>query len=400
MNPGQFISDIIKEISIPGLFDIAFMSLLIYALLVLFNRTKARFVLTGVIIISMVYLLARQFNLVLTTSVLQTFFAVIFIALIIIFQEEIRQFLEQIALWSLNPQLALEKSSVSSREEIEVLVNTITDLAKDKIGALIVLPGKSTIERAVEGGKHLNGKLSEPLLKSLLDPHSIGHDGAIIIENGNVVKFSCHLPLSKNFAMLLNRGTRHAAALGMSELSDALCLVVSEEKGTISVARNGELREIGSEQLNLILEKFYSEVNPIRKRGNWFTFFTKNYKEKAIAIFMAISLWFVFVHESKLVYRTYNVPVKYTTLPSELRVEDIKPETVKVTFLGPRRAFYFFNEKEVELFLKIPEARKGIKTVNISESSLKFPKDISLENIEPRRVLVRIDNVAPKEDKK
>ncbi len=376
------------------------MSLLIYAVLVLFNRTKARFVLTGVIIISIVYLLARQFNLVLTASVLQTFFAVIFIALIIIFQEEIRQFLEQIAFWSLNPQLALERSGVASRVEIEVLVNTITDLAKEKIGALIVLPGKSTIERSVEGGKHLNGKLSEPLLKSLLDPHSIGHDGAIIIENGNVVKFSCHLPLSKNFAMLMNRGTRHAAALGMSEMSDALCLVVSEEKGTISVARNGELREIGSEQLNLILEKFYSEINPIKKRKNWFTFFTKNYREKAIAVLMAIALWFVFVHESKLVYMTYNVPVKYTTLPSELRVEDIKPETVKVTFLGPRRAFYFFNEKEVELFLKIPEARKGIKTVNISESSLRFPKDISLENIEPRRVLVRIDEVAPVEGKK
>jgi len=96
---------------------------------------------------------------------------------------------------------------------------------------------------------------------------------------------------------------------------------------------------------------------------------------------------------------SYNIPVKYTTLPPDLKVEDIKPETVKVTFLGPRRAFYFFNEKEVELFLKIPEARKGIKTVNISESSLKFPKDISLEDIEPRRVLVRIDNVAPKETK-
>lgn len=399
MNPIQFATDIVKEIGIPGLFDIAFMSLLIYALLVLFNRTKARFVLTGVIIISLVYLLARQFNLVLTTSVLQTFFAVIFIALIIIFQEEIRQFLEQIALWSLNPQLALEKSRGSSREEIDVLVNTITDLAKERIGALIILPGKNTIESSIEGGKTLNGKLSEPLLKSLLDPHSIGHDGAIIIDNGNVVKFSCHLPLSKNFAMLMNRGTRHAAGLGLSEQCDALCLVVSEEKGTISVARNGELREIGSEQLSLVLEKFYSEVNPIKKRRHWFTFFTKNYREKAIAIFMAVALWFVFVHESKLVYRTYNVPVKYTTLPSELKVEDIKPETVKVTFLGPRRAFYFFNEKEIELFLKIPEARKGIKTVNISESSLKFPKDISLENIEPRRVLVRIDNIAPKEEK-
>ncbi|MEQ9618218.1 MAG: diadenylate cyclase [Deltaproteobacteria bacterium] len=398
MNPVQIIKEILNEIGVPGLFDIAFMSLLIYTVLVLFNKTKARFVLTGIIIISVAYLLARQFNLVLTTSVLQTFFAVILIALIIIFQEEIRQFLEQIALWSLNPQLAIERSRGSSREEIEILVNTISDMAKEKIGVLIVLPGKTSIEAYIEGGKSLNGKLSEPLLKSLLDPHSIGHDGAIIIENGDVTKFSCHLPLSKNFSQLVNKGTRHAAALGLSEQNDALCLVVSEEKGTISVARNGELRQVGTEQLNLILEKFYSEISPIKKRRPWFSFFTKNYREKAIAIFMAIALWFVFVHESKLVYRTYNIPVKYTTLPSNLKVDDIKPEKVKVTFLGPRRAFYFFNENEVELFLKIPEAKKGIKTLNISESSLKFPKDISLENIEPRRVLVRIDNTGAEKD--
>lgn len=400
MNPIPFITDIVKEISIPGLFDIAFISLMIYALLALFKKTKARFVLTGIIIFSVVYLLAKQFNLVLTASVLQTFFAVIFIALIIIFQEEIRQFLEQIALWSLNPQLRSDKSQSSTRDDIDILVHTINDLAREKIGVLIVLPGKNSIESSIEGGKTLNGKLSEPLLKSLLDPHSIGHDGAIVIENGTVVKFSCHLPLSKNFAMLLNKGTRHAAALGLSEEKDSLSLVVSEERGTISVARNGVLREVTIEQLKLIVEEFYNEFSPIKKRRPWYTYFTRNYKEKAIALFMAVALWFVFVHESKLVYRTYSVPVKHTTLPSDLSVEDIRPDRVKVTFLGPRRAFYFFNENEVELFLKIPDAKKGIKTVNITESSLKFPKDISLENIEPRRVLVQIDSPDAKKKEK
>ena len=400
MNPIPFITNIVKEISIPGLFDIAFISLMIYAILALFKKTKARFVLTGIIIFSVVYLLAKQFNLVLTASVLQTFFAVIFIALIIIFQEEIRQFLEQIALWSLNPQLRSDKSHNSTRDDIYILVNTINDLAREKIGVLIVLPGKNSIESSIEGGKTLNGKLSEPLLKSLLDPHSIGHDGAIVIENGTVVKFSCHLPLSKNFAILLNKGTRHAAALGLSEEKDSLSLVVSEERGTISVARNGVLREVSIEQLKLILEGFYNEFSPIKTRRPWYTYFTRNYKEKAIALFMAVALWFVFVHESKLVYRTYSVPVRHTTLPSDLKVEDIRPDRVKVTFLGPRRAFYFFNENEVELFLKMPDAKKGVKTVNINESSLKFPKDISLENIEPRRVLVQIEGPDAKNKQK
>lgn len=386
----EFLLDIVKEIGYPGFFDIAFMSLLIYIVLVLFNRTKTRFVLTGIIIIGMVYLLSRQFNLVLTTSVLQAFFAVILIALIIIFQEEIRNFFEQIAVWSLNPQLRISNSPSSPREDIDILVNTVSDLSNEKIGALIVIPGKSTIGRYIEGGSELNGKLSEQLLKSLFDPHSSGHDGAVIVNGGMVESFSCHLPLSKNFELLRHKGTRHAAALGLSEVSDALCLVVSEETGEISVTRNGEIRQVGSDQVSLIAERFLSEIKPLKIKSHWYDIFTRNYKEKALAILMAMALWFVFVHESKLVYRSFPIPVKYTTLPEELTIEQMKPDHVKVTFLGPRRAFYFLNEKEVELYLKIPNPQKGTKTVNISESSLSFPKDITLEALEPRRVIMRI----------
>src|SRR3970282_1124630 len=99
--------------------------------------------------------------------------------------------------------------------------------------------------------------LSEPLLKRIFDPHSIGHDGAVIIENGKITMFSAHLPLSKNFQQLRYHCTRHAAALGLTEFTDALCLVVSEEQGAISVARNGILKQVGFDQFNLILHKFY-----------------------------------------------------------------------------------------------------------------------------------------------
>ena len=111
---------------------------------------------------------------------------------------------------------------------------------------------------------------------------------------------------------------------------------------------------------------------------------------------MSMALWFVFVHESELVYRSFAIPVKYTTLPEELTIEQIKPDYIKVTFLGPRRAFYFFNEREVELYLKIPNPQKGMKTLNISESSISFPKNITLEEIEPRRVDMRIGESEPK----
>lgn len=388
------IIEFLREIGVSGFFDIAFMSLLIYTLLVLFKRTHAGFILTGIIIIAVVYLLARQFNLVLTASVLQAFFAIILVAIIIIFQEEIRHFFEQIAVWSLNPQLRRKKPVSLKPIEIAILVRTLQDLANKNIGALIVIPGKNLILRHLYGGVDLKGELSEPLLKSLFDPHSPGHDGAVVVENGLITKFSCHLPLSKNFEKLKHRGTRHAAALGLAELTDALCLVVSEERGTISVARNGDLRQIGGEQLNLLLERFYEEINPPVKAAPWYDIFRRNYKEKVIAFVLTIALWFVFVYGSNLQYKTFIVPVEHSELPSGYKVTEVEPEEVKVTFVGPRRNFYFFNEREIRLFLPITDVSNSVETVTISESNFSFPQDISLESIVPRRVTVRIEKKA------
>ncbi|HEX3034742.1 MAG TPA: diadenylate cyclase [Thermodesulfobacteriota bacterium] len=388
------IIEFLREIGVSGFFDIAFMSLLIYTLLVLFKRTHAGFILTGIVIIAVVYLLARQFNLVLTASVLQAFFAIILVAIIIIFQEEIRHFFEQIAVWSLNPQLRRKKPVSLKPIEIAILVRTLQDLANKNIGALIVIPGKNLILRHLYGGVDLKGELSEPLLKSLFDPHSPGHDGAVVVENGLITKFSCHLPLSKNFEKLKHRGTRHAAALGLAELTDALCLVVSEERGTISVARNGDLRQIGGEQLNLLLERFYEEINPPVKAAPWYDIFRRNYKEKVIAFVLTIALWFVFVYGSNLQYKTFIVPVEHSELPSGYKVTEVEPEEVKVTFVGPRRNFYFFNEREIRLFLPITDVSNSVETVTISESNFSFPQDISLESIVPRRVTVRIEKKA------
>ena len=313
------IVEFLKEIGISGLLDITFISLLIYAFLVWFKKTRATFVLTGILIIGFIYLLARQFNLYLTTSILQGFFAVILIAIIVIFQNEIRDFFEKIAVWSLHPSLRKQKTTSFTFKEANAIIQAVAEMAKEKIGALIVIRGKDPLDRFLEGGFELDGKISEPILISIFDPHSVGHDGAVVIEDGRIEKFSCHLPLSKNFEQLKNRGTRHAAALGLSELTDALCIVVSEEKGTISVARNGEIKQVGLEQLILILENFYQEIAPKKNMSSWYEFFKRNYKEKAIAITMALALWFVLVHESRLVYKSYSIPVEYTPPPLNTR---------------------------------------------------------------------------------
>lgn len=396
----EFLYEIYSNIAIPDLIDIIFISFFIYAILVLFKRTKAKFVFTGVLIITLVYFAARQFNLVLTTSILQSFFTIIFIALIVIFQEEIRHFFEQLAFWSLNSNSSTKESSEFIQSDIEILSETLEHLAEKKIGVLIVLPGKNPVLRYLEGGTDLNGKLSEPLLKSLFDPSSIGHDGAVLIENGTVVKFSCHLPLSKNFEQLKHLGTRHSAALGLSEVTDALCLVVSEERGVISVARNGEIHEIKPKHLNGVIKDFFNEINPPSKQRKWHEFITKNLKEKSVAILLASGMWFVIVHESALEYQSFEVPVKYTELPSDFKVESLSPEKTKITLLGTRKKFYFFNENDIEVFLKIPEASEGVRNIKLSDSNIKVPESFTLEEVEPEFVKINIKKAQKKINKK
>ena len=222
---------ILSEVGFAGLADIAIVALVFYVFLVALKRTRrSGLILAGILIASAVYVLALKLDLLLTVTLLHGFFTVILVALVVIFQEELRYVFERVGLWWVQRRLPYYKRSAGRlpRREVEILSRTLGDLAREKIGALVVLRGADAINRHLDGGEPVDGRLSEPLLKSIFDPHSLGHDGAVTIEDDRIVKLGCHLPLSKNLDKLPRSGTRHAAALGLSEHTDALCLVVSE----------------------------------------------------------------------------------------------------------------------------------------------------------------------------
>lgn len=385
---------IIKDIGLSGLVDIFLMSLLLYVTLVWFKRKRALFVLTGILIIGVIYLISYQFNLFLISSVLRAFFAVILIAVIVIFQEELKYFFEQIAVWSFDTKFQIHRVSPlqNAAQGVEILVRSLHDMARDRIGVLIVVKGRSPLMRHLDGGVDLDGEMSIPLIKSIFDPNSMGHDGAMLVDKDRVIQFAAHLPLSKNFSKLGQGGTRHAAALGLAELSDALCLVVSEEKGTISVARNGNMFEVKDpELLTKIIRDFYEETNPREKRGLIKEIFVRNYKEKLIAVLLTLALWFVLVQQSRLIQKSYSVEIQYPGLSSDLVIKDIEPKEVMVTFSGTRNAFFFVNDKNLRLSLKLGGLRDGLRMITLTEANLNFPKELSLESIEPRRIKVHLE---------
>jgi uncharacterized protein (TIGR00159 family) len=382
----------IGQISFRDVLDILIMSVVVYSALVWFKRTKAAFVVIGMFILVAAYLLAREIHLPLTVALLQGFFAIFVIAVVVIFQEEIKQFFEFLARWTASAKHLRRQSLEIPIPELEILCATLPDFAASRTGALIVLVGNEPIMRHLEGGISLNGEFSEELLRSIFDPHSAGHDGALVLHGNRVTQFGVHLPLSKNHARVGKGGTRHAAALGLSELSDALCLVVSEERGTISAARNGLLSVVTDKQeLASTLESFYQETVPQQERKPWKKFFRKNYREKAIAVFVTAVLWFVFVLQSRIDYRTFQVPVHWSTPHAGIVVERVEPQEVELTFSGPRRVFFFVDEGDIRLSLPIPVATtRGSYSRTISESSITFPDGLTFEGSEPPAVTVEV----------
>lgn len=382
-----------QAIGLSGLLDILFMTVLIYTLIVWSKRTKAASVLTGILIVAGVYLIARQFNLSLTAAIFEQFFAIILIALIIIFQEELRYFFERIATWSFKRTFLGKGDTRLDREEVEVLVRTLNDLAREKIGALVVIRGRDLIIRHLQGGDDCNGKLSESLLRSLFDTHSKGHDGAVVIEGNLVTQFSVHLPLSKNLKKLGEGGTRHAAALGLSERCDALCLVVSEERGTISVASNGEIRIVrDTDHLTRLLKSFYHTISPKGQSKAWEDHIKKNWRDKLVSLALAGALWFVLVDGSKTAYRTLSIPISYGDLPETLEVESITPEEVSVTFRSVRRAFYFVRTNDIEVNVPL-RLEAGTQRFRLGPGRMNFPKNLVLETVEPNFVEIGVKEV-------
>ncbi|MBI3632303.1 MAG: diadenylate cyclase [Candidatus Vogelbacteria bacterium] len=269
--------------------DISITAVFIYAALTLLRKTKSIFIFRGIAVLVIVYVVAAFLNLKLTTALFNGFFSFFVIILVVLFQKELRRFFENFSVSFFNP--FGEEEIPIHKESINVIINSVQYFAKKKIGALIVLAGKQHVERYLDGGYVLDGQVSEPLILSIFDTRTPGHDGAVLIDNGLIKKFGAHLPLSENFRKFGNLGTRHTAALGLSERSDALIIVVSEERGTITLARNSNLKIVNAEQLKIEISHFLDELAPPEKEENIILrIFKYNKRDKIISVIVALLL--------------------------------------------------------------------------------------------------------------
>jgi diadenylate cyclase len=378
---------VIKSIRIQDILDMAIIAVMIFALLTWFKTRASRFVLIGITLLGGIYIAARFFQLYLTTIVLQSFFAILLFVLVVIFQEDLRGFFERLAMLGnirkkFQPLTAMEGT-------VEVITQTTLNLAKKHIGALIVLQGDDHLERHINGGTVLDGIVSEPLLESIFDPHSIGHDGAAIIHGNRVAMFGCHLPLSLNTSQYGNLGLRHTAALGLAERSNALCIVVSEERGTISLAYQEKLTTVNNAAaLHEALEQYYVRNASVKKPLSAVSWIKENTLEKVIAIVLACILWVTFGYQRELIRRDFIIPIEYKNVPANWKIDEPQVTEAKVIFQGPAQAFQLLNDHSLKLSLDLAPIAEKKREFTLTKDMINAPSNLSITEIAPGRIRV------------
>jgi len=246
------IVDFLQLVTWRDVLDVVLVAVVIYNLLLLIRGTRAVQILYGILLLVGVYYLARLGNLLALQTTLSAFLTILPFAIIVLFQDEIRRALAQFGskpIWG-----------IGSHQRVETVFNEVvlaaTAMAARRVGALIVLERVEGLKNFVDNGIRIDSVVSYDLLLNIFNPHTPLHDGAVIVQGHRIAAASCYLPLTHTAELSKEYGTRHRAALGISEETDAVAVVVSEETGRISVAHQGELiRDLDSNTLRNTLYK-------------------------------------------------------------------------------------------------------------------------------------------------
>jgi len=233
--------------------DVGIIAFVIYQIIDLIRGTRAVQMLIGLVVFFLAFLSSRYFDLYALNWILDNFLGSILLVIVIIFQDDIRRALTQVGT---RPFFGVE--SGLHGQDLEEIIRAAVSLASKRIGALIVLQRDVGLNDFVEVGTRLDARVSKELITSIFQPLSPIHDGALIIHKGRIIAAGCFLPLTTNPHVSKTLGTRHRAAIGLTEETDAAVIVISEEEGAISMVREGRItRDLDAATLRSTLQRMF-----------------------------------------------------------------------------------------------------------------------------------------------
>ena len=371
--------------------DITLNSYILFRLYVLFRGTNVFRVLVGIALLWFFQRVAVSLGLIVSSWAIQGITAFAALIIIVVFRNEIRSVLQarnlKAILWGF-PRKAVHTP-------IEIIVETVYDLAQRRIGALIVFPGKEDLSEVVHSGIPWRGLVSKEMILNIFWRDNPVHDGAAIIQGDKVSEVGVILPLSYRKDLPSHYGTRHRAAAGLAETTDALVLVVSEEKGRVVVAKGSEMKHVAQKaDLARILQEHVGGTTE-----EW-GYLRKEKLEIGIAalvsILFIIGVWFSFSRGLETL-TTLEVPVEYMNRDPGMAIIDTSVNTVKLHLAGSGSLIKSIRPEQIQVKLDLKDAVAGENTFTVEQKNITLPPGVLLRRVEPPAVEVTLDVPIKKE---
>jgi diadenylate cyclase len=387
---------IISNLRFQDVLDVLFLAILVYHLYLWFWGTKAFKALVGLLALGIVFTLARFWGLFLTTWVFQILWQVLIVLIIILFQSEIRQVLERVNPLQVIGLRALPKPA----DWIPNFVTTVFSLAQQKIGALIIFERTDLVDELITGGTPLEGEPVSEILMSVFQKESPLHDGALLIRKGRIARAVCYLPLSSAEGLPKEWGTRHRAALGLSERCDARVLVVSEERGEISLAQDRQIIPVAnSEELSKIVEEAIAPANVsgITWRERVRALIVRRWAIKIGTLALVCVFWLLLAGQQNFEV-SLSLPLEIKNLPAKMEIVDpVNPE-VRITVRGLRKDASTVNIRNMHAEIDLSMARLGNRVFRITRNQIDLPNDrVNIVHIEPPQMEFKLRETKSKD---
>ncbi len=369
------------------LVDILLITLVLYRLYVWIQGTRALRILIALAGLGLLYFLARWAGLFITTWILQYLWAVILVIAVVIFQSEIRQVLERMSPLrfflggpeTLDPQL------------IDEVVRAAFELAQKRIGALIVFQREDILSDHLKGGISLEGRVSYEVLSSIFIPTGPAHDGAVIIHGSRILSVSSYLPLSDNSNLPRNFGTRHRAGIGITERTDALSLIISEERGEVRLAMEGRTAVMpAAESLRDRLKALLGRAQPVR--GKWQTVLTRNLAPKIVSFALVLAVWGLMTGQQRAEL-WLTIPLEYRNMPPNMQIAGDPTNRVEVGIRGPRGIISAISPDQVRAHIDLSRCPLGANNFHLTAENIRTPLGAEIIKINPGAVRIRLEEV-------
>jgi uncharacterized protein (TIGR00159 family) len=383
-------SEFFYSISIPNVIDIMIMATLIHFLLVWVSWTRAIQIIAFLVGMGLFYFIASESGLVLTSLLFEYLWAALIIVLVIVFQPEIRNILDR----ARPIRFLTGKSRANGDSEImEEILKAVAELARMRLGALLVFQRVDQLDNLIVKGSELDCLINSETIVMIFQKTSPLHDGAILIHHDRIKAASCILPLSSDESLAARYGTRHRAALGLSERSDSICVVVSEERGEVSLVDNKEIANFRKkEDFRHALERGLQlgRVTPSSPMNRHSSILTRNWRFKLLSLVTAALLWLVVVGPERSEIGV-SVPIQYTGLPEDMELTGKWMDKLDAMVRGSQAALSNLKPGSVRAAVDLGRVVTGLNFYRITKRNITTPPGIAIAKIRPSDLRLHIE---------